>query len=143
MTANVFESGRQAGMIERDEVGEQVQLTLAILRGDFSAGHDFQRGANSGTSGNRDAAEGVVIGDGERGQTGAASEIDNLSRCVGAVTVRGEEMQIDAAGVGAARGELTECGERLTGRHVHAVVGGDERKRSRTPLTKAGESAEP
>ncbi len=89
-----------------------------MLRGDLDAGHDFERRAGRGVPGCGDAAERVVVGDGDGGQAGAAGEIDDLGRRVGAVAVGGVDVQVGPAGGGAASGELTEGGERLACGHV-------------------------
>ena len=143
MPTDLLQRGGKADVIESDEVGEQMQLALTMLRRDLDARHDLQRRTERGLPGCGHAAERIVIGDGQGGQTGTAGEIDHLGRRVRAVAVRRVDVQIGAPGVRAAGSKLTKCRERLTGRHAHAGGEGGWRRRSRTPLTNAGESAEP
>src|SRR5579884_1826620 len=108
MPANSCQSSRQSDMIEGDEIAEQMQFALTILRRNLDARHNLNGGAGC-RSRRQHTAERIVIRDRQRGQPGPASEIDNLNRRVGSVAVRGVDVQIDAPGILATRSELTEC----------------------------------
>ncbi len=91
---------------------------LAVkLRRYFDTGDNFKPTSGGGTC-RADGIQNIVVGDGQRGQTAAASQIDDLGRRVDAVAGRGVNMQIDAARAGRPGHLLTQAGKWLTGRHV-------------------------
>jgi hypothetical protein len=96
-----------------------MQFALAILRRDFDTGDNLDAGAGCCLTRSRHATERIMIGHRQRGQTGTASEIDNLRRRIRSVAMRSVDVQIDALGVLAACSELTKCSKRLTGGHFH------------------------
>ena len=140
------QGGIESHVVGRDEVAEQVHLPAAVLGGDLGAGDDLDAPAGRGGAGGGHPAERVVVGDGHGRQAAAAGQVHHLGRRVAAVAVRGVQVQVGAAGVPRAAGRLAERGERLLGGHqaLGSAVGlALRRSLSRTPLTKAGESAEP
>src|SRR5262245_27159230 len=83
---------------------------------DLDAGDHLERIAGGALRGG-DAVEGVVIGDGDRGQAAAPPPLDDLRRAIGAVARRGVNVQTDAAAASRPGQRLAERRERLAGRH--------------------------
>ena len=87
------------------KIAEHVKVLPAFHRRDFDPGHDADAEILPGLTGLGEPADGVVIGHGDRGQTGGGRPLDELARRQQSVRRGGMEVEIDHAAGRPASGE--------------------------------------
>ena len=80
-----------------DEVAENVDVVVAVVRGHLDPRHDFHAELRSGAHRLRHAGDAVVVGDAHGGQAERSRLLHGGARCVRAVRGGGMDMQIDTA----------------------------------------------
>src|SRR5947209_8499946 len=143
LSAKGRESFTKSGMVRPYEECQEMKFALVILCGDLGPSNHLETSWRRRPR-RRNAAECIVIGDSNGRQPATPCELHHLHRTIRAVTVSRVNMQIRPTRAATSSGKLTQCGKGLSLRHGFYVVGSASlRSLSRTPLTNAGDPAEP